>query len=98
MRQLTVNQCSVISLLAGPAQYALVWIVVTWLSRHGLWEVHTWKENLAIQIYLVGAIASIWLAGTAMRRGLGTPRWWAWLALTLSLANLFPTAIVAMGW
>ena len=94
---LSARQCSVNSLVVGPAQYPVGWVVVALLNRHGLWQTHTWKELLAIDIYVVGAIASIILALKGVGRT-SERSFLSWFALVLALVNVFPTLVVMGGW
>jgi hypothetical protein len=93
----SAQQCSFVSLLVGPAQYPIDGFLVAFLQHFGLYEEHTWKELLFIQIYVIGAIASIILAAKAMRRSNGRSLL-AWFAMILAVVNLFPTLIVISGW
>ncbi len=93
----TARQCSVISLLVGPAQYPLGWFLVGLLDRFGLYQVHTWKELLFIWIYMIGAVVAIILAMMGLKGSTGRSIL-AWIAIVFAVLNLLPTAIVMSGW
>jgi hypothetical protein len=97
LQQFSARRCSFISLLVGPAQYPIGLLLVVLLNHFGLWEVHTWKELLFIQIYIIGAIVSIILAVKGWKRSTGRSLL-AWFALVLAVVNVFPTLIVIGGW
>lgn len=93
----TARQCSLISLLVGPAQYPIDWFLVALLRQGGLYEVHTGKELFFIFIYMIGAVVAIILAVMGLKRSMWRSPL-AWLALALAVLNLFPTVIVMSGW